>query len=262
MQLANWRLVKELMRTVDAVLEVVDARDPQSTRSLRLERLAERQGLPVIIVMNKADLVPRNICEGWKKFFELREGLRAVYISARHRMGTRVLRKVLREEVSKSPLAAGVFGIPKVGKSTLINVLKGRHSASTSPYPGLPGYTKKAQVFRIGGNVYLVDTPGIVPPEGVGVEREIRLTPVDTLKNPVKAGIEVIKKVLSHNPKAFLEAYGIDSQTPEEILEFIARRRGLIYKKGGEPILQEAAKVVIRDYLDGKITFFVKPPRP
>ncbi len=261
MRLANWRLVKELMQVVDAVLEVVDVRDPQSTRSLRLERLAEREGLPLIIVLNKADLVPRSVSEGWRKFFELREGLRAVYISARHRMGTRVLRRVLKEEVRKCPLSAGVFGVPKVGKSTLINVLKGRHSATTSPYPGLPGYTKKAQMFRVEGDVYLIDIPGIVPPEAVGVEKEIRLKPVDTLDNPVRAALQVVKKVLKHNPKAFLEAYGIDTESPERLLSELAVRKGLIYRKGGEPILHESAKIVIRDYLEGRIPFYVKPPQ-
>lgn len=260
LQLANWRLVRELLQTVDAALEVVDIRDPLSTRSKRFERIADSMGTPVIVVLNKADLVPLRVSEGWKKYFE-REGFRAVYISARKRMGTRVLRRTLKDVVGSTPLTAGIFGVPKVGKSTLINVLKGRHAASTSPYPGLPGYTRRAQVFRIGGDVYLVDTPGLVPPEVVGVEAKIRMTPIDNLSNPVAVSIELIHKILEHNPMAFEEAYGISSKDPDTILRTLAIKRGWLYRKDKEPLIHESAKTIIRDYLDGKIPFYIMPPQ-
>jgi len=260
MQLANWRLINELLGTVDVALELVDIRDPLSTRSLRFERLAERKGVPVIIIMNKADLVPRRVAEAWKKYFQ-REGVRAVYISARERLGTRILRKAIKDVIHYTPLTAGIFGVPKVGKSSLINVLKGRHSASTSPYPGHPGYTRKAQLFRIGGDIYLIDTPGLIPPEAVGIEAEIRSVPVDELKNPVATAIKLIKRIAAENPMAFLEAYGIDSTEPDRVLRELALKRGWIYRKDKEPILQESAKAVIRDYLDGRIPFYVMPPR-
>ncbi len=261
MLLANWRLINELLGMVDAVLEIVDIRDPFSTRSKKLERSAELHGLPLIIVLNKADLVPKSVSSSWKKYFRVKEGVPAVYISARHRLGTKVLRIKLREVVNKLPLSAGVFGVPKVGKSTLINTLKGRHSAPTSPYPGTPGYTTRAQVFRLGGYVFLVDTPGIVPPEGVGIEAKIRSSPVDKLRNPVAIALELIQRVLDQNELAFKEAYSIKAVKPEEILKELAFKAGLIYGKDKEPNLQEAAKKVIRDYLNGIVPFYVKPPQ-
>ena len=262
MRLASWRLVKELLDLADVALELVDIRDPLATRSPRLESLIRKRGIPFILVLNKSDLVPRSIAEGWKEYFELREGVRTVYIAARDRKGTRVLRRTIKEVTGKSPITVAIFGIPKVGKSTLINILRGRHSARTSPYPGTPGYTTRAQLYKIGGNIYLIDTPGIVPPESNDVESLIRSKAIDELENPVEVAIKLINKIVKHNPKAFLQVYDIDSTDPNEILRAIAIKRGWLYKKDREPILQEAAKALIRDYLDGKIPFYIKPPQP
>ncbi len=261
MILASWRLVRELLSLADVALELVDVRDPLSTRSRRLEKLARNEGVPIILVLNKSDLVPRRVAEAWKKYFESKEGLKTVYIAARDRKGTRVLRRAIKEVASKSPITVAVFGIPKVGKSTLINVLKGRHSAQTSPYPGTPGYTRKSQLYRVAGNIYLIDTPGIVPPEGGGIEAVIRSKPIDELENPVAVAIELIRKIVKYNPVAFLQAYGIDSTDPDVILRKLALKRGWVYKSDGEPILHESAKAIIRDYLDGKIPFYVTPPQ-
>jgi ribosome biogenesis GTPase A len=92
-KLANWRLVRELLKSVDVALEVMDARDPLSTRSRKFETTAERLGVPILVVLNKADLVPHQVCNRWVSYFEQRESLRSVCVSARKRLGTRVLRR-------------------------------------------------------------------------------------------------------------------------------------------------------------------------
>ncbi|MEM0474378.1 MAG: GTPase [Zestosphaera sp.] len=260
MLLANWRLVKELLETVDVALEVVDVRDPLSTRSKRFEKLCSGLGIKYVVVLNKSDLVPRDVVRAWIKYFEEVEGMRAVPISAQKRLGTLKLRKIIRRLSDKKPLIVGVFGMPKVGKSTLINTWAGRHAARTSPYPGTPGYTKKAQLFNVGGGVYLLDTPGIIPVEGDEIEVTIRMNPIDTIKNPVATAVGLIKRIASHNPKAFREAYGIDSSDPDIILRELAFKRGWVYKSDKEPVITESAKLIIRDYLDGKIRFYVLPP--
>jgi len=262
LRLASWRLVEELLDMADVALELVDIRDPLATRSHKLESLASRKNVPLILVLNKSDLVPRRVAEAWKRYFEEREGIKCVYIAAKERKGTRVLRKTIREIAKKKPITVAVFGIPKVGKSTLINILKGKHSAKTSPYPGTPGYTIRAQLYRIGSSMYLIDTPGIIPPDADDVESIIRSKAIDEINNPVEVAIKLISKIVKHNPKAFLQAYGIDSKNPDEILRYIAIKRGWLYKKDREPVIHEAAKALIRDYLDGKIPFYVKPPQP
>lgn len=261
MLLANWRLVRELLETVDVALEVVDVRDPLTTRSKRFERLCSELGTKYVVVLNKSDLVPRDVVRAWIKHFEEVESLKAVPISAQKRLGTLKLRKIVRRLSDKKPLIVGVFGLPKVGKSTLINTWAGRHATRTSPYPGTPGYTKKAQLFNVGGGVYLLDTPGIIPAEGDEIEVTIWMNPVDTVRNPVATAVGLIRRIATHNPEAFREAYGISSSDPDVILRELALKRGWVYKSDKEPVITESAKLIIRDYLDGKIRFYVLPPR-
>ncbi len=260
MRLASWRLVSELADRADVVLELLDSRNPMETRCLKAEKIVRSKGKPLIIVLNKADLIPRSVAEAWKKYFEKKEGIRCVYISARERLGTRVLRRVIREVTEgKKPVVVAIIGIPKVGKSTLINTLKGRHSATTSPYPGTPGYTRKAQLYRIGKDTYLIDTPGVLPAEGTGMEAVIRMNPVDEIKDVVQVAVKLIEKIRGVNPRAFEEAYGIREESAEGILRKLALMRGWIYRKDREPIITEAAKTIIRDYLEGKLSYYVTP---
>lgn len=263
--MASWRLVRELLGGVDVAVEVVDVRDPISTRSVRFERMCGELGVSLVVVLNKADLIPKGVGLGWVRYFKVYEGLDAVLVSARERLGTLRFRGLVKEKVREAlggggVGVVGVFGVPKVGKSTLINVLKGRHSATTSPYPGTPGYTRRAQLFKVRGGFYVLDTPGIIPVEE-GVESIIRMNPIDKIPNPVQTAVELIKKVLQHNPKAFQTTYGIETQNPPEILKELAIKRGWIHKKDREPILHEAAKKIIKDYLDGEIKYYVKPPK-
>ncbi len=259
MMLASWRTLAWIVRRADVVLEVVDARDPMSTRSRRLERMVSALGKKLVIVINKADLVPRDVSERWKRILR-GQGYEVVYMAARDHKGTRVLRKTIRRVAGDiSPIVVAVTGFPKTGKSTIINALKGRHSASTSPIPGSPGYTRHAQLYRIGTNMYMIDTPGVIPVEGGWLEAVLRGRPPEQLRDPVKPAVALLERALRYNPNAVLNAYGIADRDPYRILELIAVRRGWRYKSDGEPLIEEAARVVIRDYHEGKLLFYVPP---
>ncbi len=258
MILASWRTIAWLIRRADVVLEVVDARDPMATRSRRLERMVEALGRKLIIVINKADLVPREVAEKWKRVFE-DMGYTAVYMAAREHMGTRKLRVAIKKAVEARPVIVAVTGYPKTGKSTVINALKGKHAASTSPIPGSPGYTTHVQLYRIGQSMYMLDSPGVIPVEGDKLEAIIRGRPPEQLRDPVNPAIELLKRALRYNPRAVLDAYGIEEKDPLRILELIALKRGWRYKTTGEPNIDEAARQVIRDYHETKLNFYVPP---
>ncbi|NPA05362.1 MAG: GTPase RsgA [Crenarchaeota archaeon] len=258
MILASWRNIAWLVRRADVVLEVVDIRDPPSTMSRKLERLVRSLDKKLVVVLNKADLVPRSVAEGWVRLLRDR-GYNAVYIAARHRLGTRKLRKAIKRVVDVTPIVVAVVGFPKTGKSSIINALKGRHSASTSPVPGSPGYTHHAQLYRAPGGLYLIDTPGVIPVEGGGLEAAIRGRPPEELRDPVGVAVKLLEKALRYNPRCVLDAYGIAETDPYRILEAIALRRGWRYKSTGEPLVEEAARTVIRDYHKGKLLFYVPP---
>lgn len=69
----------------------------------------------------------------------------------------------------------------------------------------------------------------------------------------------LLEKALRYNPRSVKDAYGIDEKDPYKILELIALRRGWRYKSDGEPLIEEAARTVIRDYHKGKLLFYVPP---
>ncbi len=260
MQLATWRMLARIVRRADLVLEVLDAREPLRTRSRRLERMAEALGKNLMLIINKSDLIPREVAEKWKRIFE-DEGFPTLYMAARSHLGTGMLRSAIRKHMEEPPIIVAVTGYPKVGKSTIINALKGRHSASTSPIPGSHGYTRHPQLYRVDEDIYMIDSPGTIPIEGGLLERIIRGTSPETLEDPVPAAAMLIRHVLRFNPAAFRQAYSISSLDPYRIMEQLALRRGWRYKKTGEPLIEEAARTIIRDYHKAKIPFY-EPPAP
>jgi ribosome biogenesis GTPase A len=240
----------------DLVLEVVDARDPLETRNKRLEELVNRLGKPLLIVINKADLVPIEILREWKNFLE--RNYPTVFISAKDRLGTRKLIIKIKQYAPRLPVRVSVVGYPNVGKSTIINYLKGRHVAETSP---VPGWTIGEQLVKAKQWLIVVDTPGVIPPEEVGDEALLIVKgAVDPskLEDPVSSAIKLIMRIKGFNPRAFMDRYGVDSDDPLELLELVGKRRGLLLK-GGKVNIRNTAITIIRDWILGKLTYYYKP---
>ncbi len=258
MELASWRLLARTIKNADVVVEVVDIRDPIHTRSRRVEEMAEALDKELVIVLNKADLVPRGVAEKWKRIIE-GQGYEVLYVSARHRLGTRILRGFIKHVAPVKPFSVAVVGYPKTGKSSIINALRGRKGASTSPIPGSPGYTKSLQLLKIEPGFYMIDTPGVIPVEGGWPEAVIRGRSPEELWDPVPPAAALLERALHYNPRAVLDAYGIRERDPYRILEELARKRGWFYKTTREPLIEEAARTVIRDYHKAKLYFYVPP---
>ncbi len=258
MELASWRLLARTIKNADVVLEVVDIRDPIHTRSRRLEKMAEALDKDLIIVLNKSDLVPRLVAEKWQRIIE-GQGFDVLLVSARHRLGTRRLRGFIKHVARVKPFSVAIVGYPKTGKSSIINALRGRKGASTSPIPGSHGYTKALQLLKIEPGFYMIDTPGVIPVEGGWPEAVIRGRSPEELSDPVPPAMALIERILRYNPRAFQDAYGIESRDSLEILEALARKRGWYYKTTREPLIEEAARTIIRDYHKARIRFYVPP---
>lgn len=258
MELASWRLLARTIKHADVVVEVLDIRDPISTRSRRLEKMVSALDKKLLLVLNKSDLVPRRVAEKWQSIYESL-GYDVVYVSARARLGTRILRAAIKSVAGEKPFTVAVVGYPKTGKSSIINALRGRRGASTSPIPGSPGYTRHVQLYKVEPGFYLIDTPGVIPVEGGWLESIIRGRSPEELVDPVPPAIALLERALHYNPRAVLDAYGITSREPLEILEELARRRGWFYKGTREPLIEEAARTVIRDYHKAKLYFYVPP---
>ena len=249
-----WAKVRRVIKEADVVLEVVDSRDPYGTRSKELEKIAKDLGKPLVIVINKADLVPKEVMDKWKRV--LSREYETIYISARERLGTRKLWIVIKKVAPRKPVKVAVVGYPNVGKSTIINLLRGRHSAGTSP---IPGYTKHIQLVRAATWLKVVDTPGVVPLRGSEEELVFKgaLSP-ESLEDPLPVALKLVREGLSKNPEIFKKTYGIEGDNPLVIVENLAKRRGL-YLKGGRLNVEEAARIVIRDWQQGRLVFFYTP---
>jgi len=241
----------------DVVVEVLDARDPPSFRMPEIEEEIKKRGKGLVLAINKIDLVPQYVYVGRTKYFE-RQGYLATYVSAAKRLGTRILRRVIKKAApeDKDTIYVAVVGYPNVGKSTIINVLRGRHG---SPTGNMPGVTRRSQEFRLGSKIRVLDTPGVYPIEDIDEMVYKGAIKPEDLPDPVPHAIKLIERLRELDPKVIEKNYGVDDPDPEKALELIAKRRGLL-RKGGEPNIEEAAKLVIRDRQKAKIIARRKPP--
>jgi ribosome biogenesis GTPase A len=177
------QIAKSVIYESDVVVEVVDARLLELTRNEDLERTVERAEKRLILCINKADLVPKAFLDKQKKLHE-----NCVFVSCRERHGFSKLREMIYRVAAKSKLdddkiMVGVVGYPNVGKSSVINMLKGRSSAGVS---SRSGFTRSIQNIKITERIMLIDTPGVIP---IAENDPIRLSLLasknpDRLKDP------------------------------------------------------------------------------
>ncbi len=247
-------MVREVIEEADMIIEVVDARDPIGTRNLKLERIIVEEGKPLLIVMNKADLVPKEWAEEYKRKSEIP----VVFISARERKGTGILRKEIKKLAKphldeKERVKVALIGYPNVGKSTIINTLKGKRAVGTAP---IPGYTKGKQLIKLSKKIWLLDSPGVVPIEDFD-ELVIRGGfPADKIENPVPPALRLIERIIETRREALTEKFGVDNfDDVEAVLRRIGERRGLV-KAGGEVDLEETARWLLREWQTGRFTLF------
>ncbi|CUX77418.1 50S ribosomal subunit maturation GTPase RbgA (B. subtilis YlqF) [Thermococcus chitonophagus] len=235
-------------------MEVVDARDPIGTRNRKLERMVLESGKKLLIVMNKADLVPKE----WAEEYKRRSEIPVIFISARERKGTGILRKELKKiarEIDKEKVKVALIGYPNVGKSTIINVLKGKHAVGTAP---IPGYTKGKQLIRLTKRLWLLDTPGVVPIDDFDELVIKGGFPADKIRDPVSPALKLIRRILETRKEALTDKFGIkDFEGEEDILKKIGEKRGL-FREGGEVDLEETARWFLREWQTGRFTLFSK----
>jgi len=259
------RALKKLIEESCFVIEVIDSINPEGTRSLTLERTVKKLGKPFLLVINKSDLLPRWLAEDWKSYYELK-GYKVALASAKKGWGKgEIMSNVIKlaELCQKEERKLGVIcGVPKTGKSSIINMLKGSDSAPTSRYPGKPGYTNSFTIYKIAEGIYIYDSPGVLPDPRDPLEKKIRTKPPEQLRDPVGPSIQILDLVKSADAAAVERLYGVSPQkSSNEILEDIAIKRGWREKVSKEPLVEQAAIRVIMDYLDGRLKILRKPPK-
>ena len=249
-----WRTVDRVIHESDILLEVIDARMPNITRNERVENKIRLKRKFLILVINKSDLITRNMRMNFLRNFKSRE---AVFISCKGRSGVSALKEMIFELAKRRPhrdyVRVGVIGYPNTGKSSVINILVGKSAAKTSPIAGL---TRGVQWIRGEGNIMFFDTPGVVPLDDKDETEQALMSIIDPNKlvNPDLAAMKIIQLFLDYNKSSLEKFYNVKIETDDtsEILLEIGEKKNFL-GKGGKVDEVRTALAIIRDWQRGKL---------
>lgn len=240
-------MVRKMIKESDVIVEVLDARFPSLSRAKKYENLVLRDSRKqLLLVLNKVDLVPKTIVDKWLNIFKT-ENIVVIPTSARERLSTSVLRNKIIGSVKKEffYITSCFIGLPNTGKSSLINILKGRSSAPVAP---IPGHTRALQVLRITTRLRIFDTPGVTPVR-LSLADQVLLGVIRPEKLPdyQKAAWALVHRIDQLNPGSIKQTYEIDYKDPFEFLEKFAEKRHK-RQKGGELDLDTAALIFLNEH--------------
>ncbi len=258
------RQVTEKLKLIDVVIELVDARVPQSSRNPMVDEITA--GKPRLIVLNKADMADPVVTEAWLRALK-REEVEVVAVDAKHSKGLKQLitgaQKLMKEKHDRmrekgrnpGPIRALIIGIPNVGKSTLINRLAGRNIAITGDRPGV---TKRQQWIKMkGGEMELLDTPGILWPKFEDQFVGYRLAATGAIKDEIlnldDIALYTVRELHARYPEQLKERFKLETLPEDgvELLELIGKKRGLI--SGGYVDFEKASELLLNELRHEKI---------
>lgn len=263
------RSMQEDIKLVDLVVEVLDARIPISSRNPDIDVLAGNKAR--LVLLNKADLADNRYNEKWVAYFK-EKGMTALLINAKAGSGLKGIQAAVQEAckekierdrrrgIKNRPVRAMVVGIPNVGKSTFINAYAGRACAKTGNKPGV---TKGKQWIRLGKNLELLDTPGILWPkfESQIIGRNIAFigSMNDQIIQIEELALDLIGVLEDLYPGILKARY--EAETPVK-LQTEDRKAGMLYricesrkcyKKGEEYDTEKAAALLLDDFRNGHL---------
>lgn len=265
------RLIQDQLKLVDLVIEIGDARLPESSRNPLLKELVKDRK-PVLFVLNKNDLADPNRTRFWIDKLSQKENQKVIALSAidsRNKVlkilteNIYALTKEKRERLERKgaknvTIRAMIVGIPNVGKSTFINTLVGKKTAVTGNKPGV---TRGKQWIRLSNDIELLDTPGILWPKFDDEETGYKLAISGAISDEVFVQEEgcfyFIKMCKNFYAKDFSKRYGLEidwikNNEPYEVMLEIGRLRGCLLK-GDKVDELKTSKLVLKEFRTGKI---------
>jgi ribosome biogenesis GTPase A len=264
------RQVVEKLKLIDVVIELVDARIPQSSRNPMIDEIIGTK--PRLVLLNKADMADPKKTDEWIRYYK-KQGFQALAIDSQTGKGMKQIVSTcqdLMEEKREKLKSKGVInmrairvliiGIPNVGKSTLINRLAEKKAAKTGDRPGI---TTQQQWIKVGKELELLDTPGILWPKfddpQVGLRLAVTGAIKDTLLDFQEITVFALKYLSAHYRQLLLERYKLND-IPDDVVELfdeIGKRRGCLVS-GGLVDYDKTAELVIREIRTmklGRVTF-------
>ena len=259
------RKIEESLKLVDAVVEIIDARIPKSSRNPEIDSLTA--GKPRIILLNKADYADAKATAEWCSYFKAK-GAKAIACDCRSGKGLNQFAPTVREALAEKIaiwqskgmkgryIRLMVVGIPNVGKSSFINRMAGSAKANVADRPGV---TRANQWFTIGGGIELLDTPGVLWPKFddqlVGQRLAYTGAVKDTVVDTETLCCNFIDAMREAAPEALAQRYkleAVEEKTAAELLEEVAQKRGMRIS-GGEFDTERAAITILDEFRGGKL---------
>ena len=255
------KAIADRLKSVDMVIEMLDARLPSSSENPLLAQLSK--GKPKLKILNKQDLADPERTAVWLDYFNSREQTNAIALDSSEKSAAPKITAACRALVPNrkgidKPLRVLICGIPNVGKSTLINGMVGKKSAKTGNEPGI---TKAEQRLFLADDFWLYDTPGMLWPKIIVEQSGYNLAASGAVGRNALDEEEVALELLDYLRRHYLPLlqarYAADKDPSSHWddtswLEWIARKRGALLG-GGRVNYQKAAENVLTDFREGAI---------
>lgn len=269
------RQITEDLKMIDVVVEILDARIPNSSQNPDIRQITQNK--KKIIILNKYDLADNAKTKKWIEYFNKKER-KVVLADSLTGKGvnetTRQIQKIMEDEMQKMAdkgrigrkIRVMIVGIPNVGKSSFINRIAKKTSAEVGNKPGV---TKQKQWIRINEKIELLDTPGVLWPKFENEKVAMNLAITGTIKDDILELTEVAytltKFMLENYRNNLLQRYSLDEKQINEILnqeqaeneniyeimQLIGKKRGAIL--GGRVDDERTSKLILDDFRSSKL---------
>ena len=266
------RQIIEDMKLVDVVIELLDARIPKSSRNPDIQGMLKNK--KKIVILNKSDLADEKETKKWIEYFK-KKNILAIDVDSNQGKGikqvSQAIEKIMEDELKiqnskgriRKTIRVMIVGIPNVGKSSFINRISKK---TTMTVGNKPGVTRQKQWIRIGNQIELLDTPGVLWPKFESEEVGLNLAYTGSIKEEILEKTEIaynLLKFLDENYSDDLYAkYKISEQEIDEIKDnpqytlelmyLIGKKRGALIS-GGNIDEEKVAKIILDDFKNGRI---------
>ena len=260
------RMIKENLSLVDAVVEIIDARIPMSSRNPEMTKMLGNK--PRMFLLNKSDMADEKITQKWIEYFK-NQNITSIPIDCRNGKGTSLFLSVLKNQVLsefiKNKIQKGmtgkqirimIVGIPNVGKSSFINKMA---RTKITKVEDRPGVTRHKQWVKLGDGVEMLDMPGVLWPKFDDQKVAHKLAFTGAIKDDV-VDIEALSMLLldllkENYQKNLIERYKIEiseDDNGKKLLEKICLKRAMLLP-GGVLNTERAAITVVDEFRAGKL---------